>query len=67
QTARLIPQPEVTYGLVWRGHNLNVVPRRDGVLVQAQGANDFNNPDATPDHAASAAAVRELARLFPQA
>ncbi|NIK41899.1 FAD-dependent oxidoreductase [Xanthomonas arboricola] len=65
QTARLIPQPEVTYGLVWRGHNLNVVPRRDGLLVQSQGAHDFNNPDATPDHAASAAAVRELARLFP--
>ncbi|WOB47994.1 FAD-binding oxidoreductase [Xanthomonas hydrangeae] len=67
QTARLIPQPDVTYGLVWRGHNLNVVPRRDGLLVQAQGANDFNNADATPDHAASAAAVRELARLFPSA
>ncbi|PPU36895.1 FAD-dependent oxidoreductase [Xanthomonas sp. CFBP 7912] len=64
QTARLIPQPEVTYGLVWRGHNLNVVPRRDGLLVQSQGANDFNNADAAPDRAASEAAVRELARLF---
>ncbi|MEA5122683.1 FAD-dependent oxidoreductase [Xanthomonas floridensis] len=67
QTARLIPQPEVTYGLVWRGHNLNVVPRRDGLLVQSQGANDFNNADATPDRAASEAAVRELSRLFPTA
>ncbi|MCC8538322.1 FAD-dependent oxidoreductase [Xanthomonas axonopodis pv. poinsettiicola] len=65
QTARLIPQPEVTYGLVWRGHNLNVVPRRDGLLVQSQGANDFDNADAMPDRAASEAAVRELARLFP--
>ncbi|MCC4608961.1 FAD-dependent oxidoreductase [Xanthomonas campestris] len=64
QTARLIPQPEVTYGLVWRGHNLNVVPRRDGLLVQSQGANDFNNAHAAPDRAASEAAVRELARLF---
>ncbi|MBV6806122.1 FAD-dependent oxidoreductase [Xanthomonas euvesicatoria] len=64
QTARLIPQPEVTYGLVWRGHNLNVVPRRDGLLVQAQGAHDFNNADAMPDRAATEAAVRELARLF---
>jgi glycine/D-amino acid oxidase-like deaminating enzyme len=65
QTARLIPQPEVTYGLVWRGHNLNVVPRRDGLLVQAQGSNDFNNADAAPDRAASEAAVRTLAQLFP--
>ncbi|MFO3705464.1 FAD-dependent oxidoreductase [Xanthomonas codiaei] len=65
QTARLIPQPEVIYGLVWRGHNLNVVPRRDGLLVQSQGANDFDNADAMPDRAASEAAVRELARLFP--
>lgn len=67
QTARLIPQPEVNYGLVWRGHNLNVVPRRDGLLVQAQGANDFDNPDGRPDRAATEAAVRELARLFPNA
>ncbi|KAB7771541.1 FAD-dependent oxidoreductase [Xanthomonas maliensis] len=64
QTARLIPQPEVTYGLVWRGHNLNVVPRRDGILVQSQQPADFGNPDSTPDRAASDAAVRELARLF---
>ncbi|OLG49478.1 FAD-dependent oxidoreductase [Xanthomonas oryzae pv. oryzae] len=64
QTARLIPQPEVTYGLVWRGHNLNVGPRRDGLLVQAQGAHDFNNADGTPDRAASEAAVRELVKLF---
>ncbi|MCD0249351.1 FAD-dependent oxidoreductase [Xanthomonas campestris] len=64
QTARLIPQPEVTYGLVWRGHNLNVVPRRDGILVQSQGPNDYNNADGAPDRAASEAAVRELARLF---
>ncbi|APP75449.1 D-amino-acid oxidase [Xanthomonas vesicatoria ATCC 35937] len=64
QTARLIPQPEVTYGLVWRGHNLNVVPRRDGLLVQAQGSNDFNNADSSPDRAASEAAVRTLAQLF---
>jgi glycine/D-amino acid oxidase-like deaminating enzyme len=64
QTARLVPQPEVTYGLVYRGHNLNVVPRRDGILVQAQGDGDFGNADATPDRAASEAAVARLAALF---
>ena len=36
QTARLVPQPEVDYALVYRGHNLFVLPRRDGMLVQAQ-------------------------------
>lgn len=66
QTARLIRQPEVAYGLVWRGHHLTVVPRCDGLLVQAQGANDFNNADATPDHAASAAAVREWRVYSPR-
>ncbi|MEE7545780.1 FAD-binding oxidoreductase, partial [Xanthomonas sp. Kuri4-1] len=64
QTARLVPQPEVDYGLYWRGHNLTVVPRRDGLLVQAQDPGDFGNPDATPDRAASEAAVARLAGLF---
>ncbi|WP_204336633.1 hypothetical protein, partial [Proteus mirabilis] len=45
QTARLIPQAEVNYGLVYRNHNLNVVPRRDGILVQAQADGDFGNAD----------------------
>ncbi|PTT91396.1 D-amino-acid oxidase, partial [Pelomonas sp. HMWF004] len=30
QTARLIPQPEVDYALIYRGHNLVALPRRDG-------------------------------------
>jgi glycine/D-amino acid oxidase-like deaminating enzyme len=64
QTAKLVPQPEVSYGLSYIGHNLVVVPRRDGLLVQAQAAGDFGNPDATPDRAASEAAVARLAALF---
>jgi len=64
QTARLIPQPEVDYGLYWRGHNLSVVPRRDGILVQAQQDSDFGNEDTTPDRAVSEAAVAQLAKLF---
>jgi glycine/D-amino acid oxidase-like deaminating enzyme len=64
QTARLIPQPEVDYGINYRGHNLSVVPRRDGILVQAQADGDFGNPDAIPDRAASEAAVGRLAALF---
>jgi len=65
QTARLVPQPEVDYGLSWRGHNLFVVPRRDGILVQAQAPGDFGNPDDRVDRAASEAAVAQLATLFP--
>ncbi|MFO1337099.1 MAG: FAD-dependent oxidoreductase [Burkholderiaceae bacterium] len=64
QTARLMPQPEVNYGVHWRGHNLHVVPRRDGILVQAQGPHDYGNADATPDRAATEAAVARLAELF---
>lgn len=67
QTARLVPQPEVRYGMIYRGHNLVVVPRREGLLVQAQGAGDFGNPDDRPDRALSEAAVERLARLFPAA
>lgn len=65
QTARLVPQPEVDYSVFWRGHNLNVIPRRDGILVQAQQDNDYDNADITPDRALSEDAVRQLARLFP--
>ncbi|MET0289009.1 MAG: FAD-dependent oxidoreductase [Pseudoxanthomonas sp.] len=65
QTARLIPQPEVNYGLYWRGHNLSVVPRRDGLLVQAQGEHDFGNADTTPDLQLTYNAVAQLAKLFP--
>ena len=67
QTARLVPQPEVDYSVFWRGHNLNVIPRRDGILVQAQQDNDYDNADITPDRALSEDAVRQLARLFPTA
>ncbi len=64
QIARLVPQPEVDYMLAWRGHNLMVVPRRDGLLIQAQGEHDFNNPDRGIDRAMSEAAIARLATLF---
>ena len=62
QTARLIPQPEVTYGLSTR--NLSMVPRSDGLMVQSFGeTGNFNNSDVTPNRAASEAAVKQLADL----
>ena len=64
QTAHLIPQPEVDYALIYRGHNLVVLPRRDGLLVAAMGEDDFGNADLRPDRAQSEAAVQRLASLF---
>ena len=64
QTAHLIPQPEVDYALIYRGHNLVVLPRRDGLLVAAMAENDFGNDDLRPDRAQSEAAVQRLAGLF---
>jgi D-amino-acid oxidase len=66
QIARLIPQPEVRYGLVYR--HVLTVPRRDGLVVQSfaggesQGYGDTNE---TPDRAEAEQAVRTLAELFP--
>ena len=67
QTARLIPQPEVDYALIYRGHNLVMVPRHDGILVQAQDVHDHGNADTTINHAQSEAAVLRLAELFQRA
>jgi glycine/D-amino acid oxidase-like deaminating enzyme len=62
QTARLIPQPEVTYAL--STSRLGVVPRSDGLLVQGYGdTGNFNNSDLTPNRAASEAVVLELAKV----
>jgi len=64
QTARLVTQPAVDYVLIYRGHNLAMVPRHDGLLVQAQGAHDFGNTDQSLDRGHSEAAVERLAALF---
>jgi glycine/D-amino acid oxidase-like deaminating enzyme len=63
QTARLIPQPEVTYAL--STPRLGMVPRSDGLLVQVYGdTGNFNNTDQTPNRAASEVAVRQLADIM---
>lgn len=64
QTAHLIPQPEVDYALIYRGHNRVVLPRRDGLLVAAMGEHDFGSDDLRPDRAHSEDAVLRLAGLF---
>lgn len=64
QTARLIPQPEVDYAVIYRGRNCVALPRRDGLLVAAMGAHDFGSDDLRPDRAQTEDAVRRLASLF---
>lgn len=62
QILRLVPQPEVTYGLQFNT-SFYMLPRRDGILLQSQYHTDFNNADATPDRAAAERTVQSLAEL----
>ena len=62
QIARLVPQPEVDYGISYG--SLNVVPRRDGIVVQTGAPGDFNNADTTANRAESEAGVALLAKLM---
>jgi glycine/D-amino acid oxidase-like deaminating enzyme len=62
QLMRLIPQPEVTYGLNYNDA-VYTVPRRDGIIVQSQAPGDFGNADTTTDRAAAERSVAILAAL----
>lgn len=66
QIGWLAPQPEVTYGLWYRA--ISMVPRDDGVVIQATGRDEmvgYGVEDETPDRAETEEALRALARLFP--
>ncbi|MGO9935204.1 MAG: FAD-dependent oxidoreductase [Steroidobacteraceae bacterium] len=65
QLARAIPQPEVGYGLIYKG--VAFVPRRDGLVFQALGDNDyygFGDDTTLPDRAEAERAVNTIAQLF---
>jgi glycine/D-amino acid oxidase-like deaminating enzyme len=65
QIAWLIPQPDVSYGLMYK--NVNVLARRDGIVVQDGGIGEmdgYNNTDETPDRAAAESAVQVVAELY---
>ncbi len=65
QIAWLIPQPEVTYGLYYRG--VGTLSRRDGVVVQNSGPDEsygYNNADETESRAEAEAAIATIAPLF---
>ena len=68
QLARLIPQPEINYGLFYRG--VSFVPRRDGLVFQVVGDDDyygFNDASSTPDRAEAELAVNTIAGLYKPA
>lgn len=65
QIAWLTPQPEVTYALWYRG--INMVPRADGIVIQANGRSQmvgYGIDDETPDRADAERALAVLATLF---
>ena len=68
QIARLIPQPDVRYGLVYR--QVLAVPRRDGIVVQSFEGGDmkgYGDANETADRAEAEQAVTTLAELFSPA
>ncbi|OYW46520.1 MAG: D-amino-acid oxidase [Sphingomonadales bacterium 32-68-7] len=65
QIAWLIPQPELTYGVSYR--DVNVLPRRDGIAVQAVEGGDmkgYNDANETVDRAESDMAIGRIQELF---
>jgi glycine/D-amino acid oxidase-like deaminating enzyme len=65
QIAWLIPQREFDYGLSYRG--VNVVPRTDGIAVQAVSGGDmrgYGDDNAAPDRTEAEEAVGALAALY---
>jgi D-amino-acid oxidase len=68
QIARLIPQPDVRYGLTYR--QVIAVPRRDGIVVQSSEGGEmkgYGDTNETPDRAEAEQAVTTLAELFQPA
>jgi glycine/D-amino acid oxidase-like deaminating enzyme len=68
QLARAMPQPEVHYGLIYDG--VAFVPRRDGLVFQVIGDNDYygyDDPSTAPDRTEAELAVHTIARLFGSA
>jgi glycine/D-amino acid oxidase-like deaminating enzyme len=65
QIAWLIPQPEVNYGVFYKG--VYILARRDGIVVQDGGIGEmegYNNPSEEPDRAAAEKAVGVAAELY---
>lgn len=65
QIAWLIPQPEVAYGLYYKG--VGAISRRDGMVIQYSGADEsygYNDANEAPDRAEAERAIATIAPLF---
>lgn len=65
QISWLAPQPEVDYSLYYSG--VSVVPRPDGIVVQALGGSDmygYGIEEEVADRAEAEQAINTVARLF---
>ncbi len=65
QIAWLIPQPEVNYGVMYKG--VNILGRRDGIVVQGAGKGEmegYNDANEQPDRAEAEAVVKTVAELY---
>ena len=65
QLARMIPQPDVNYGLFYQG--VSFVPRRDGMVFQVVGDSDYygyGDDTTVPDRAEAELAVNTIAGLY---
>lgn len=65
QIGWLTPQPEVTYALNYNA--ISMVPRHDGIVIQANGRNEmvgYGVEDETPDRAETEKALAMLATLY---
>jgi len=68
QVTWLIPQPEVTYGVLYDG--VNMLARRDGIVLQLTDGSDmlgYDDDNETPDAAEARTVVDRIARLYPRA
>jgi len=65
QLARMIPQTDIHYGLSYK--NVGLIPRRDELVFQVFGENDyygFNDDTTVPDRAEAEHAVNTIAGLY---
>ena len=65
QIGWLIPQPEVNYGIVY--DNLNILSRRDGIVVQLSEkgeASGWNDTNEQPDRGEAERGVQQLRTLY---
>jgi glycine/D-amino acid oxidase-like deaminating enzyme len=65
QLARMIPQPEMRYGMFYKG--VSFIPRRDGMVFQVVGDSDYYGYDdetTVPDRAEAELAVNTITGLF---